>query len=213
MLIILLGGCGVDSIENTESFKESVSESVYEMDSNEETETETESQVKEKEHEFVITLPEKTIIGENVDGMDSLTAWEIDVEGYEALDRYPYSSENFLWISAGWIDVYNGEYSYNVDGKPYFPWNHCSFYDYEEYEKYILCEVEFEVYSSEIYTQKDVEKEDGLSHFWCVIYENSSNNSADADTLLESNWIFLNKSCFTKEQAISIAENYSPSWE
>lgn len=199
-------------IEDTGSQAETDLSENTEIESDKEIGVETEKQVEEKTHPFVISLPEGVTIGENVDGMEAFSAWKINVEEYDALNIYPYGDESDLWMSAGWIDVYNGEYSYDGNNNPYIPWNHFSFYNYQNCDTSILCEVECEVYSNNVYVENDIEYEDGIAYFWCVIFERPLNSSDVAPALKESNWIFLSKKCFTREQAVSIAENYEPTW-
>ena len=138
-------------------------------------------------------------------------AWKIDVEGYAPLDYYPYANRpTSKCISAGWVQEYDGQYLRNAYGNPYIPWNHCDFANHETIDNAntYLCEVEFENYLGDVCQEYDVTREDGLSHFWCIIFIDPS---APEGTI--SDWVFLNKTCFTKEAALEIAKTYQPSWK
>lgn len=193
IIILILCGCSINKVEDIDSQDSCTSETILEND---------------VERNFEIILPAKAVVGECVDSTGVLSAWKINVDSYNALERYPYGDEKSLWISSGWIEIYNGEYGKDSYGNPYILWNHSSFCNYETINNGYICEVEFEVYANQVYEGNDVSYEDGLSQFWCLIFLGETTDEA----VLKSDWIFLNKECFTREEALEITKTYKPSW-
>jgi hypothetical protein len=71
-----------------------------------------------------------------------------------------------------------------------------------------ICEVEFENYLGAECEKYGVTRDDGLSYFWCLVFiEPSTEEDASSD------WIFLNQTCFTREEVLEIAKTYQVSWE
>ena len=211
LLVILLCGCGGSLEENPKGNSE--------VSKNTETEKNTESEVSEngteedigtpviddgKEPEFIITLPVNAHVGEKVSYEH---AWKIDVEGYDPLEYYPnVDNPSSKWVSAGWVQEYGGQYLRNAYGNPYIPWNHSGFENHETIgnEYTYICEFEAENYIKDV----GYDVHNGMSYFWCLIFIDSS-----APEGTDSDWVFLNKICFTKEDALEIAKTYQPSWK
>ena len=220
LLCLLLTGCR-GAIENNSEGNSELSKNTEveeNTEKNTEIETDTETENTEdvgvpviddgKEPEFVITLPANASVGEKIIGEHE---WKIDVEGYDPLDYYPYTDHpESLTISAGWVMEYEGQYMGNALGNPYIPWNHSEFKNHETIEnKYTyICEYEAENYIGNVCIEHDVTVQDGMSYYWCLIFIDPS-----APKGTTSDWVFLNKTCFTKEQALDIAETYQPSWK
>ncbi|MBQ8517979.1 MAG: hypothetical protein IJ455_00030 [Agathobacter sp.] len=200
-LIVLLCGCGGKEQDKTDILKDAASEN-----SESQHENSLDEAVKKEDPEFKIILPAKAHIGEK----ESYTGeWKILVDGYEALEYYPYGKESDNRISAGWIEVTEVNYLRDANRNPYIPWNHSEFSNYEiigDGFTYI-CEVEFETYLSDVCQQYGVTRNDGLSHFWCLILIDPTVEEGTT-----SDWIFLNQRCFTNEEALEIAKTYQPSW-
>lgn len=159
--------------------------------------------------EFSISLPEGARLGQK-DAYPDWGVWRIDVDGYDALQYYPYGKASDKHISAGWIETYTGDFFRNASGGPYIPWNHTLFYNYEALgnDGMYICEVEFENYLGAECEKYGVTRDDGLSYFWCLVFiEPSTEEDASSD------WIFLNQTCFTREEVLEIAKTYQVSWE
>lgn len=159
--------------------------------------------------EFSISLPEGARLGQK-DAYPDWGVWRIDVDGYDGLQYYPYGKASDKHISAGWIETYRGDFFRNAEGGPYIPWNHTLFYNHESLgnEYVYICEVEFENYLGTECETYGVTYEDGLSYFWCLVFIDPS-----ASEDIPSDWIFLNQTCFTKEEVLEIVNTYQASWE
>jgi hypothetical protein len=159
--------------------------------------------------EFSISLPEDSRLGQK-DAQPDWGVWRIDVDGYDALQYYPYGKASDKHISAGWIETYTGDFFRNASGGPYIPWNHTLFYNHGALgnDGMYICEVEFENYLGAECEKYGVTRDDGLSYFWCLVFiEPSTEEDASSD------WIFLNQTCFTREEVLEIAKTYQVSWE
>lgn len=212
-IIVLLCSCGNEIEKNAEENSETsrnteteFSENSHEDNSIEDTPIEN-TPLDVQQPLFAITLPANAHIGDKSLYEED---WQILVDGYEPLDHYPYGDVLDRRISAGWIYVYEGQCLRNGNGYPYLVWNHSGFDNYAEIgdEYSYICEVEFETYLGYTCQEYGVTMEDGMSYFWCLIFIDPS---AEEGTI--SDWIFLNKTCFTKEDALEIAKTYKPSWK
>ena len=211
LLCLLLSGCG-GSINNSEGNSELSKNTETEENTETEINTETENTKDEgvpvvivpKDPEFEITLPANAHIGERI---SDLFEWKIEMEGYDPLDYYPnVDRPSSKWVSAGWIMEYGGEYLRNAFGNPHIPWNHSGFENHETIgnEYTYICEFEAENYMKD----GGFDVYNGMSYFWCLIFIDPS-----APEGTDSDWVFLNKICFTKEDALEIAKTYKPSWK
>ena len=118
-------------------------------------------------------------------------------KGYEPNTKYADALINDLWVSAGWCEEYCGEHLYNGDGTPSLSINHQTALNYVKIKSCYLCEVEFELYTNTDIIEYDIPEGERYSYYWCII---------DMVDDTESNWIFLNKECFTKEEVIAVIE-------
>ena len=163
---------------------------------------------------FDIKLPQTA----SVSGMpcrvrmfESSSAYPIVVEGTELMEKYPYAEGSRNLIAEGWIEqcIDDSEYYYINDEYPHPRGNYKYFYNYELVNGGYICEAEIDVLNS-ISGDEALEKltaEQKKVKYWCIIFEKQF------EDYKHSNWIYLNKDCFTKEEALEIADSYIPSWD
>lgn len=212
--VLLLSGCGVKGvIKNTETETESHSESEtnsVELPSESEKETfDTQQTEKTSEDEdipeFQITLPEGAVLM----GMlyTEQENWIISHEDFVVTEEYPYKGGTELWTQAGWITLWDGEYLGGNGKEPYIPWNHCEMGNYEKIPQGYIAEITFDIYGALDIYEQNIPSEMYTAECWCIAFEDPNGMQ---ETGIHSNWIFLNKKCFTKEEALEIAETFVP---
>lgn len=153
---------------------------------------------------FQITLPEgAALMGDVFGGGD----WIIRREGYVVTEEYPYKGRVEVATQAGWITLWEGEYWGGET--PGIPWNNCEYWNYTKLKQGYLCEAYFEVYDAlDIYNQ-NIPDDKCTAECWVLVFEDPKGMQ---ETGIHSNWIFLSKKCFTKEEALEIAKMYVPAY-
>ena len=222
IVVFVLWGCGIDgSAKNTESeVCSGITSETNGGTSTEEILSETESattatdtqntQLSEEPVEpvtpaFQITLPEGAVLmGDVFESGD----WVIRREGYVVTEEYPYEGRNETWTQAGWITLWEGDY-WGEGSEPFIPWNHCEMGNYERISQGYIGEALFDVYGAmDIYTQ-NIPDDKSRAECWVLVFEDPNGMQ---ETGIHSNWIFLSKKCFTKEEAREIAKTYVPAY-
>ena len=156
--------------------------------------------------EFQIELPNGS---EMIGKIGSGENWVIEHENYLAVKEFPYEGRYDLWTQAGWITLLPGEYSGKETGKPQTSWNHCEWSNYQKIENGYICEVSLDAYNVlDIYDQ-NIPEDKQTAECWVLVFEDPKGMQ---ETGIHSNWIFLSKKCFTKEEALGIAKTYVPAY-
>lgn len=235
--VVLFSGCGANEIyENTESHSEtqtesnitSESESVYVPDSDTSTTempSETESATTETGTQdtqipdtqnpeeptepetptFQITLPEgATLMGDVFEDGD----WVIRRDGYVVTEEYPYGGRAELWTQAGWVTLWEGEY-WGEGCAPFIPWNHYEMSNHEKIPQGFIGDAMFEVYGGTDVVNQNIPADKLTAECWVLVFEDPKGMQ---EMGIHSNWVFLSKKCFTKEEALKIAESYVPAY-
>ena len=157
---------------------------------------------------FQIDLPENAKITYKLEASPS-ECWMITREGYIAQEKFPYEGNPYNTdVSAGWVEIRKDGYSYTSSGQPLLPGFRGDFSNYVKLDNAYLCEVEFEVYDNSTCVKFDISGDEGISYFWCLVFESARAESEWNDSV--SNWVFLNQECFSREEVLRIAESYVP---
>lgn len=153
---------------------------------------------------FQIELPQGA---EVVGKIGSGNNWIIAHEDYSVLKEFPYEGRYNLWTQAGWITLFPGEYLGKENGTPQTGWNYCEWRDYEKIENGYICEVSLDAYAIEDVINQRIPVDKQTAECWVLVFEDPKGMQERG---VHSNWIFLNKKCFTKEEALEIAKTYVP---
>ena len=124
----------------------------------------------------------------------------INVNGYS----YPYVQLTIApkeYLSAGYIQIienHETEVLETGNNYPYLPKGHAEYYNYAEYEQYLVCEFNTDMFMSSLIVEENIPDEYRTETFWCGIIINENRN--------ESYWIYLNQRVFTKDDIIKALE-------
>ena len=145
------------------------------------------------EYDFGIKLPDGAYVAEQHSQL--YKAGVLSADDTYVIKRDDYNEGKSL---AGWVELYSGSAGYEyVDGIYPHPsedvivkkgkWS-----DYQAVASGYLCEAELEADNA---------------RYWCIIFETELGYEKHSD------WIYLNKECFTEVEAKAVAESYIPDWE
>ena len=161
--------------------------------------------------EFQIGLPADTLLS-NKSAYKELEGWFMTVDGYDALEKYPYADANDMWLTAGFVTSFEGPYladlrnyakGYGVSIKD---WD-CVMSDQEHYEGLRICTAQADVYTYHIWGSHDeLSYDSGYVYYWMIIFDDNTGDKAEGKT----NCIFLSQNVFSKADAISIGLRFVP---